>query len=127
MWGAIGATVVMIYDIGPSWLQIYLMFVGGIIGGMAWIAVPAFLRLRLQVNEIISTLLLNYVAALFVLNQLFGAWQDPAAVYYKTAQFAAYQRLPLIGWGQIHVGLFIAWPRLSSSGWLPRGAGLAPT
>ena len=108
VWGAIGATVVMIYDIGPSWLQIYLMFVGGIIGGMAWIAVPAFLRLRLQVNEIISTLLLNYVAALFVLNQLFGAWQDPAAVYYKTAQFAAYQRLPLIGWGQIHVGLFIA-------------------
>ena len=75
---------------------------------MAWIAVPAVLRLRLGVNEIISTLLLNYVAALFVLNQLFGAWQDPAAVYYKTAQFADYQRLPQIGWGQIHVGLFIA-------------------
>ena len=37
VWGAIGATVVMIYDIGPSWIQIYLMFLGGIIGGMAWI------------------------------------------------------------------------------------------
>lgn len=108
VWGAIGATVVMIYDIGPAWSQIYLMLLGGLIGGMAWIAVPAFLRLRLGVNEIISTLLLNYVAALFVLNQLFGAWQDPAAVYYKTAQFADHQRLPQIGWGQIHVGLFIA-------------------
>ena len=108
VWGAIGTTVVMLYDIGPAWSQIYLMFLGGILGGMAWIALPAILRLRLGVNEIISTLLLNYIAALFVLNQLFGAWQDPAAVYYKTAQFAAHQRLPLIGWGQIHVGLFIA-------------------
>lgn len=108
VWGAIGTTVVMLYDIGPEWSHIYLMFVGGILGGIAWIAVPAFLRLRLRVNEIISTLLLNYIAALFVLNQLFGAWQDPAAVYYKTAQFASHERLPLIGWGQIHVGLFIA-------------------
>lgn len=108
VWGAIGTSVVMLYDIGPGWSHIYLMFVGGILGGIAWIAVPAFLRLRLGVNEIISTLLLNYIAALFVLNQLFGAWQDPAAVYYKTAQFAPHERLPLIGWGHIHVGLFIA-------------------
>ena len=108
VWGAIGTTIVMLYDIGPGWSHIYLMFVGGILGGIAWIAVPAFLRLRLNVNEIISTLLLNYIAALFVLNQLFGAWQDPAAVYYKTAQFASHERLPLIGWGHIHAGLFIA-------------------
>ena len=108
VWGAIGATVVMIYDIGPGWSHIYLMFMGGILGGIAWISLPGFLRLRLNVNEIISTLLLNYIAGLFVLNQLFGAWRDPAAVYYKTAAFASHERLPLIGWGQVHIGLFIA-------------------
>ena len=108
VWGAVGATAVMIYDIGPGWSHIYLMCLGSILGGIIWIALPALLRLRLNVNEIISTLLLNYIAGLFVLNQLFGAWQDPEAVYYQTAAFAAHQRLPLIGWGHIHAGLFIA-------------------
>ncbi len=108
VWGAIGTTMIMLYDIGPDGTQIYLMCIGSIIGGAIWIAVPLFLKLRLGVSEIISTLLLNYVAGLFVLNQLFGAWQDPEAVYYKSAQFADHQRLPEIGFGHVHVGLYVA-------------------
>jgi simple sugar transport system permease protein len=108
VWGAIGTTMIMIYDIGPDDAQIYLMCVGSIIGGAIWIVVPLVLKLRLGVSEIISTLLLNYVAGLFVLNQLFGAWQDPDAVYYKSASFADHQRLPEIGFGHVHAGLYVA-------------------
>ena len=53
------------------------MIAAGIVGGMAWAAIPAFLRTRYRVSEVLSTLMLVYVA-LQVLNYLVsGPWKDP--------------------------------------------------
>ena len=42
------------------------MFVAGALGGMAWAALPAFLKVRFNTNEILTTLMLTYVAGLLL-------------------------------------------------------------
>src|SRR3954471_18119629 len=63
----------------PSALVIAAMVVAGAAGGAAWAAIPGFLRAFCRANEIITSLMLNYVAAL-VLNYLIfdshSYWRD---------------------------------------------------
>lgn len=54
-----------------------LVCVSGIAGGMAWAAIPALLRTRLGVNEILTSLMLTYVATLLLAALVFGPWKDP--------------------------------------------------
>ena len=103
--GAIGATMVAIFDIGPPWTRIGLMLVFSLAGGFLWVVPPALMKIKLGVNEVISTLLLNYVALLFVLNQVYGAWQDERDRFPHSEPFDAVERLPMIGWEKVHVGL----------------------
>lgn len=107
-WGAIGATVIAIFDVGPAPMRIGLMLVFALAGGFLWAAPAAYLKIRLGVNEVISTLLLNYVAYLFVLNQVYGAWQDKKERFPHSEPFDAVERLPMIGWEKVHVGLIIS-------------------
>lgn len=55
-----------------------LMFLAGLIGGVAWASIAAFLRSRLNTNEILVTLMLTYVAALILSWLVRGPWRDPA-------------------------------------------------
>jgi simple sugar transport system permease protein len=95
----IAATAVSIYGIGPAPLRLPIMFVAGCVAAMAWVLVPALMKLRLGINEIISTLLLNYVAQYFLLHLLYGAWLDPKDNFPHSPAYAAAERLPDIGWG----------------------------
>jgi simple sugar transport system permease protein len=54
-----------------------LMFVAGAAGGMAWAAIPAFLRNRFNTSEILVTLMLVYIAELFLSYLVHGPWRDP--------------------------------------------------
>jgi ABC-type uncharacterized transport system permease subunit len=76
IFGGIGATAVSLAHIGPSPMRLALMFLASAAAGAFWAAIPALLKLRLNVNEIISTLLLNYVAYDLLLHLLYGAWKD---------------------------------------------------
>ncbi|MDP8907945.1 MAG: ABC transporter permease, partial [Chloroflexota bacterium] len=62
--GAIGATWVALYALPEAQAGVVIpaMMVAGLAGGALWAAGPAALRARLGVNEIITTLMLNYVA-----------------------------------------------------------------
>ena len=53
------------------------MIVAGALGGAAWAAIPALLRTRFNANEILVSLMLVYVAQLFVSWLVFGPWKDP--------------------------------------------------
>jgi ABC-type uncharacterized transport system permease subunit len=107
--GAIGATGVALYDAGPEGMRLALMAAAAMAAGAAWIAIPALLRIRLGVNEIIATLLLNYVAFLLVQHLVFGAWKDPQQNFPYTAGFdAPVEQLARLGWGKTHAGLLIA-------------------
>ncbi len=72
-----------------------LMIAAGVLGGMAWAAIPAFLKTRYRVSEVLSTLMLVYVA-LQVLNYLVaGPWKDPNGHNFpQTPPFTEAQLLP---------------------------------
>lgn len=110
MWlGAIAATWVASYDIGPDSLRLPLMFIVAGIAGSLWIGFPAFFKLRYGVNEIITTLLLSYVAFLLVQNLLFGVWRDPDSGFPASPMYEpGIEQLSKLGWGTLHSGLWVA-------------------
>src|SRR5262245_59055283 len=88
-WGA------LTFSAWPAWRLLRAMCAVGVLGGAFWAAIPGLLRARGWVSETISTLLLNYVAVLFVQFAVFGPWKDPEGVNYpQTAEFSAAAVLP---------------------------------
>jgi ABC-type uncharacterized transport system permease subunit len=99
IWGGIGATIVSLHEIGPEATRIPMMILFAATLAMGWIAIAAFLKIRLGVNEIISTLLMNYVAINFLLHLVYGPWRDPTDGFPHSKAFAPFEQLGLIGWG----------------------------
>ncbi len=108
----------------PDWSLLPLMFLAGFAAGAIWGLVPALLRAFLGVNEIITTLMLNYVAILWVEYLFVGPWKDPKGFGFPgTAQFPEAGWLPRLT-GRVHLGLVIAiiaaiglWLVLSRTKW----------
>ncbi|HWH81317.1 MAG TPA: ABC transporter permease [Burkholderiaceae bacterium] len=94
IWGAIGATAVSFFEIGSPALRLPLMLCLAIALGLLWALAPALLKLRLGVNEIISSLMLNYIAGNFLLHLVYGAWKDPKDSFPYSPQFRSFERLP---------------------------------
>lgn len=59
----------------PSYAIIPLMFLFGFFGGAFWGAIPALLKIRFSVNEVISTLMLNYICAEILTYLIVGPWK----------------------------------------------------
>ena len=95
----------------PPAAMLPLMGLAAMLGGAAWIAVPALARLALGTSEIITTLLLNFVARLGVDYLATGPWRDRhSSVTAQSPRIAfAIPRLPR-GWhlGAVHWGLAVA-------------------
>lgn len=108
IFGSVFCTFVAINDIGPEAVRLPLMFIAAALGGMLWIGVPGFLRIRYNLNEIISTLLLNYVALNFLLHLLYGSWKDPKSSFPNSEQYDVFERLPLMGWENLTLALPLA-------------------
>ncbi|OOG52107.1 ABC transporter permease [Polaromonas sp. C04] len=92
-----------------SWIVIAIMG-AGVLGGMAWAAITAFLRDRFNANEILVSLMLVYVA-IYVLSYLvFGPWKDPAGYNFpQTKTFEAVTQIPRLMHGsRVSIGLLIA-------------------
>ncbi|MEF2231958.1 MAG: ABC transporter permease [Pseudodesulfovibrio sp.] len=105
--GAIGATWAALAFPGlPRYVLLPLMFLMAFICGAVWALIPAVLKLRLRVNEIISTLMLNYIAILLLDYLVFGVWKDPTSYGFPmTPEFAEGAVIPHIGATKVHWGL----------------------
>ena len=92
-----------------SWLLLSAMLVAGFFGGALWAAVAGWLRSRLAVNEILTTLLMNYVAIELIAYLVYGPWKDRAGGNFpNTPLFAENAWLPFLSWGRLHAGCLIA-------------------
>jgi len=81
---------------GGFWV-LPLMCLAGILGGMAYAAIPAFLKTRFNVNEILSSLMLTYVAVQLLYYLMNGPWKDPEGFNFpQTRLFNDFQTLPYI-------------------------------
>lgn len=93
----------------PAWLLLPLMTLAGMLAGALWAYIPGLLKASLQVNETLTSLLLNYVAILWVGYLCLGPWRDPAGLNFPlSARFADNATLPTLGDSRIHLGLLAA-------------------
>lgn len=92
----------------PGPLIIPAMLAAGFLGGALWGLIPGILKARLQVNEIITSLMLNYVAIFWLEHLYFGPWRDPAGRGFPgTAMFIDAAWFPRFFGTRIHLGFFI--------------------
>src|SRR5581483_8165844 len=85
----------------PHILGIAGVLICGLIGGAAWAAIAAVAKVWLGVNEILSTLMLNYVAIFWVDYLVSAPWADPATFsfpYSPPLPDAARLPPPIAGW-----------------------------
>ncbi|MEI8132180.1 MAG: hypothetical protein WCG34_07090, partial [Leptolinea sp.] len=88
----------------PRVLLILVMMLAGILGGALWGLIPALLKIKKGINEIISTLMLNYIAILLMQYLVRGPLQDPNGYLPSSAQFSTDTLLPLLFGTRIHIG-----------------------
>ena len=121
----------------PKAVLVTAVLLAGVLGGMAWAAITAFLRDAFNANEILVSLMLVYVAQQLLNYLVFGPWKDPRGFNFpQTETFAAATWLPnLVPQSRLHVGfaitfvlVVVAWLFLFRSwrGYQLQVGGLAP-
>jgi len=84
------------------------VLVAALLAGAAWVMVPIWLKLRFGVLEVISTLLLNFVAESLVSLVVQGPLQEAQGIYPQSDPIAEVARLPLLPGTRLHAGLALA-------------------
>ena len=88
---------------------VLLMIAAGVAGGGLWAAVPAWLRTKFNVNEILSSLMLTYVSFQVLGYLVGGPWKDPNGRNFPaTAPLADAQTLPVWPESTVHLGVLVA-------------------
>lgn len=108
IFGGIAAVLVGLGEVGPPAVRLALMLAAALLAGAAWVVLPLVLKLKIGVNEIISTLLLNYVAVNVLMHLIYGPLQDKIDNFPHSPELPAGSRLPLIGWEKLDAGLPLA-------------------
>ena len=107
--GAIAATWVALHvGVRPAPVAVGAVLVAATLAGAAWVALPVWLKLRFGVTEVISTLLLTFVAQLLVSLMVLGPLQERGHIYPQSDPIPEVARLPLLGGTRLHVGFLLA-------------------
>lgn len=108
--GGLAATFFGVSFIGaPSALIIPLMFVSGFLGGALWAVIPALLKTKLKVDEVVTTLMGNWIMWYFTSYLLTGPWKNPVTVWPESAAIAPTAEFPILVPGtRIHLGIPVA-------------------
>jgi len=118
--GAWGASTVVLLPIlpkdTPQWLFILVMVIAGLVCGAIWGFIPGILKAKLQVNEIITTLMMNYIAVSWVNYFIFAVWTEGgfqmSAMFPKNAWLPRLtdlaEQVPIFRGLTTHFGLVLA-------------------
>lgn len=109
--GALAGTWVALatYSMSGPWI-LPLMILAGVVGGALYAAIPALLKTRLNVNEILTSLMLTYASIQLIYYLVRAPWKDPMGIGFpQTRLFAESARLPtVIPHSIVHLGVPIA-------------------
>jgi simple sugar transport system permease protein len=108
--GALMATVLGVSLKGvPEPLVLPIVVVSGFLAGGAWAAIPAFLKTKLKVDDVVSTLLLNYVMIHIMGALLFGPLQQPGSSWPRSSAIIEAAGYPiLLARSRFHLGIPLA-------------------
>jgi simple sugar transport system permease protein len=135
--GAIAGGGIALFVDGLGIFTIPSMLLAGVLGGMAWASIAAFLKTRFHTSEILVTLMLVYIAQLFLSYLVHGPWRDPAGFNFpQSKSFDEHELLPLlVESARVNISFVMAlimaaltWLFVSKTfaGYRMRVAGLAP-
>jgi simple sugar transport system permease protein len=102
------AGVALLFPNLPGWLLIILMAVAAMLMGGIWAAIAGAPRAYLGVNETITTLMLNYVALMWLQYLVTGPWSDPKTHFPQPAPLVDKAWLPAIPGTDLHLGMVFA-------------------
>lgn len=93
----------------PRPILVPLVLLCAALAGTAWAAVPAWMKIRLGVGEVITTILMNFVGIYLAAYAVHGPLQEARGVFPQTDQIAEGARLPLlVGGTRLHSGMILA-------------------
>jgi len=93
----------------PPALHIALAILAGMLGGALLSGIAGVLKIFFRANELLSTMMLNYLMSLFISLLVSGVLKDPKSSMEQTAAIASNIRLPIIlNASRLHMGIFIA-------------------
>jgi general nucleoside transport system permease protein len=109
--GAIAAAGLgMVVQNIPAILAIPIIIVGGFAAGMLWASIPALLKTRLEIDEVVTTLLMNTIILFIISFLLNGAWRSPVSGWPQSPEIAASAVFPkIIARSRLHLGFLLAW------------------
>jgi simple sugar transport system permease protein len=114
-----GGWVALHFEHSTSPLLIPAMIAAGAVGGMLWAAIPAFLRTRFNASELLTSLMLVYIAQLMVTWLVHGPWMDPDGFNFpQTKMFQPHALLPLMKQGTRLNISFLLGLLLLGAGWV---------
>lgn len=118
---ASGTAVALTFPSLPSALLIPGILIVGALAGSVWAWIAAVLRARFHVLEVISTIMLNFVAAYLVSYLVRGPIQEPTHIYPQTATIVAAAHLPRFGTvTRLHIGFAVAVLACLTTWWVIR-------
>lgn len=105
----------------PAVVLITTLLIAGAVAGAFWALIAAVLRQRFHVLEVISTIMLNFVALYFVSYLVRGPLQEPTHIYPQTAPIPAAAELPRFGaTTRLHIGFALAVVACIVAWWIVR-------
>ncbi len=119
MGAVFGGGIALYFNESTSGFVLPAMFIAGAVGGMLWASIPAFLKTRFNANEILVSLMLNYVAILFLSLLIHGPWKDPQGYGFpQSILFSDSALLPVLIEGtRLHAGVIISFAAIGV-GWI---------
>ncbi|MFT4028354.1 MAG: ABC transporter permease [Protaetiibacter sp.] len=98
----------MLYPALPGWLVAVVVMIGAVVVGAIWSLVPAILKARFGTNEIITSLVMSFIAAGIVNLLIKGPFRDPDVPAPQTSVIDGEVLLPFLGDTKVHIGFIIA-------------------
>jgi ABC-type uncharacterized transport system permease subunit len=107
--GIIGSLFAVYATSVPSFVAIPVMLIFGFLGGAAWAAWPAILKVKLKVDDVVTTLLGNWVITYIVAAILFGPWKNPVTGWPESPVISDTSKYPILLPGsRFHLGIVIS-------------------
>lgn len=112
-----GGGLALFFPNAAFWWFYPIVLICGVLGGMFWAGIVAFLKMKLNANEILTSLMLVYIAQLVLVWLVTGPWRDPMGYGFpQSAMFGPGATTPDIGKTTIYLGCVLA-PLIAVAVW----------
>jgi len=107
--GAMAAAFIGARQALPAWSLVPGMIIAGGLAGAMWATIPAFLKTRFKVDDVVTTLLLNFIIFYGMMALLDGPWKDPLSGYPDSPDIRMEAEFPiLLKATRLHLGVLLA-------------------